>query len=153
MAELRTTGISTSQSWQEFFESNDAEAARRAWRERQDQFARQQPLAHPESLLSRVWRTPGELHPHFQAGSLEPGTLANIAVWDIEDPSFWPCPDANNFLSRLAMADTTSALHALIVAGRVIGEAGDLRRSLVESKAYQEARGEAERRRQALMDL
>lgn len=151
VAELRTTGISSGPTWQEFFDSNSLEAARRAWAERQRRFHRHQHLAEPQALLDRVWGAPGALHPHVRVGRIEVGALANLAVWRTDDPSFWPCPDARNLLGRLAMSDTSSALHALVIAGRMIGEPGDLRRSLVDSPQYQAALEEAERRRRAVL--
>ena len=49
------------------------------------------------------------------------------------------------------MGDTTQALHALFVAGKEVGEAGDFHRSLVMSVAYVEAREEADHRLRDLL--
>ena len=118
-----------------------------AWRERTWHFERAAPVATPESLLSRVWSVPGAQHPALRAGVLEVGALANLVVWDPDHPSMWPEPG----LSTLAMGDTAQAIHAMFVAGREIGEAGDFHRSLIESDAYRRAVDDATRRRAAVL--
>jgi len=122
-------------------------AARGAWLERSRLFDRAARIASPEALLARVWSVPGTLHPAIRAGIIEEGALANVVVWDADHPSMWP--EAG--LSTLAMGDTTQAIHAMFVAGREVGEAGDFHRSLLESERYREASGEANRRREALL--
>jgi 5-methylthioadenosine/S-adenosylhomocysteine deaminase len=117
------------------------------WRERLGLFERAAEIARPESLLARVWSVPGALHPVLRAGVLEAGALANLLVWDPEHPSMWPGAG----LSTLAMGDTTQAIHAMFVAGREVGQAGDFHRSLVESERYREALREADRRRGVLL--
>ena len=78
-----------------------------------------------------------------RAGVLEEGAFASFVVWDADHPSMWP--EAG--LSTLAMGDTTPAIHAMFVAGREIGEAGEFHRSVVESEDYRRASEEASRRR------
>ena len=74
--------------------------------------------------------------------------LANLAVWDLEHPAFWPSDDP---LRALACGDTTQALFALYVAGKAIGTPGDFVRSIVTTGAYREARREAQARLSSLM--
>ena len=86
---------------------------------------------------------PGGLHPAFRAGVIEAGALANLCVWDVEHPAFWPGRDP---LRALAMSDTTNALVNVMSAGRWLGEHGRYHASVVGSDAYREARVEATRR-------
>ena len=148
VAGQRTAGVSWSAAEDDFVGSGGLERAEKLWRLRGEAFTRLGPTAEPQRLLDRVWRVPGSLHPGARAGVLEPGALANVAVWDIDHPAFWP---ATNVLQGLAMGDTTQALHALFVAGREVGEAGDFHRSLVMSVAYVEAREEADHRLRDLL--
>lgn len=110
---------------------------------------RQEMASHlsPGALLSRVWQTPGALHPGFRAGALQPGALANIVVWDPDHPSLWPGADVQR---GLAMGDTSGAIHAMYVMGRPLGVAGDFADSLLASHSYQDARQEAEDRLRAM---
>ena len=104
-------------------------------------------VAHPHRLLSSVWRDPGNLHPTFRCGDLVAGAQANVVVWDLDHPSFWPATDP---LRALAYGDTSAAIHAMMVAGKRIGVDGDFARSLVTSDAYREALREANARFAAL---
>ncbi len=130
-----------------FSHEGSGTAARGAWQERSRLFEQAARIARPEALLARVWSVPGALHPALRAGVLEEEALASFVVWDADHPSMWP--EAG--LSTLAMGDTTPAIHAMFVAGREIGEAGDFQRSLVESDGYRQALDEASRRRQNLV--
>jgi cytosine/adenosine deaminase-related metal-dependent hydrolase len=94
-----------------------------------------------------VWSLPGALHPALRAGVLEAGALASLVVWDPDHPSMWPEPG----LSTLAMGDTTQAIHAMFVAGREVGEAGQFHRSLIESDVYRRAVEDASRSRRRLL--
>jgi 5-methylthioadenosine/S-adenosylhomocysteine deaminase len=147
VAGLRTAGTTWSQSYGEFLRGGRDAAADAVWDERSRVFERAEAVARPESLLARVWGIPGAAHPAMRAGVLEPGALANLVVWDPDHPSMWP--EAG--LSTLAMGDTTQAIHALFVAGREIGQAGDFHRSLVESDGYRRALDDATRRRERLL--
>ena len=77
---------------------------------------------------------------------IEPGALANLLVWDIDHPSFWPASTDRGILQALAMGDTIGAIDTMIVRGAVIGKVGDFARSVQHSSAYQEARLEATER-------
>jgi cytosine/adenosine deaminase-related metal-dependent hydrolase len=149
VAGLRTMGTTWSRQYRDFLDEGgerSGSAAGGAWLERSRLFERAAPIARSEALLAQVWSVPGALHPALRAGVLEPGALASLVVWDADHPSMWP--EAG--LSTLAMGDTAQAIHALFVAGREIGAAGDFQRSLVESDEYRRALEEASRRRQRL---
>lgn len=111
-------------------------------------------LRSPAELLATVWQTPGRLHPHFRAGVVEAGALANLLVWDTAHPNLWPAADV---LAALAMCDAPPAIESMMVAGKWIGRepggagAPDFRRALLDSAAYRSAREEAEARLAALL--
>lgn len=118
---------------------NPAEAEA-AWAERQVRHRSQASLVEPASVWSRVWSVPGRIHPAVRVGTLAPGALANIAVWDLDHPALWP---AHEPLRTLVGADATKALHAMWTAGRRRGIDGALSQSLIDSDDYREARREA----------
>ena len=103
--------------------------------------------AGPASLIGRVARA-GALHPAFRAGVLAPGALASLAVWDALHPRLWPLGDP---LRALTHGDVDGALRALFVAGREIGERGDVAGGIQRSDAYRAHREEADRRLRALL--
>jgi hypothetical protein len=133
--------------YRDFLRTGRDAAAEEVWQERGRLLERAGSVARPASLLSRVWSVPGSLHPALRAGVLETGALASFLVWDSDHPSMWP--EAG--LSTLAMGDTTQAIHAMFVAGREIGQAGDFHRSLVESDGYRRSVIDATRRRNEVL--
>jgi cytosine/adenosine deaminase-related metal-dependent hydrolase len=149
LAGLRTVGTTWSSPYRDFLASdgNRAGAAAAAWAERSRLFERAAAITTAPRLLSRVWSIPGSLHPALPAGVLEARALANLVVWDADHPAFWPDPG----LSTLALGDTTQAIHAMFVAGREIGQAGDFHRSLLEADAYVRAVDDATRSRRRLL--
>lgn len=140
--------ITSSFDYTSFVESGEASYAREVWNARSERVGAWAKHVSSERLLERVWSRPGALHPAFQAGRLSEGALANVAVWDVEHPAFWPGIDLPR---ALALSDTTQALHAMVVGGRVVGEPGRLVASVVGSDAYQQARREATERLVALL--
>ena len=142
IAAQRTMGASWSPAYERVLGARRGvgDEARRVWDERASLFAQGERLAEPASMLSRVWSVPGRAHPGVVAGVVEEGALCNLVVWDLDHPALWPSLDP---LHVLAMADATKAIHAMIVAGRSVGEDGDFHRSLVATEAYREARREA----------
>ncbi len=150
-AGLRTAGTAWSAEYHDFIGTVDGDTrhGRRAVdlaRRRQHFFEAATDLARPSNLLDRVWSHPGALHPHFTAGVIAPGALANLAIWDTRHPSFWPAESPDERLAVLAMGDTTGALDGLITNGRLVGKIGDFQRSLLSSDAYSAAQDEGRRR-------
>ncbi|MDX1383979.1 MAG: amidohydrolase family protein, partial [Thermoanaerobaculia bacterium] len=142
----RTLPATWSQAFRTFLDGADPAAAEDAWRAREAAFERATAAVAPDRLLARVWDVPGGAHPGFRTGVIAEGALANLLVWDLDHPAFWP----DEGLGALAMGDTTQAIHAMWVAGAEIGTAGDFHRSLVASGAYRDALAEAESRRRRL---
>lgn len=125
--------------------ATDAEAA---WAERQARHQAQSSLVAPAAAWSRVWSIPGRVHPGLRAGTLAPGALANVAVWDLEHPALWP---AHEPLRTMVSADATKGLYAMWTAGRRRGVDGALAQSLVDSDDYREAKREAADRLERLV--
>lgn len=95
----------------------------------------------PAKLLERVW-TQGSCHPGIKVGRIEEEALANLVVWDLKHPSFWPAKD----LRALAFCDTTTAIDNVMVSGQWMASFGNFQASLSSSPAYQQSRQEAEQR-------
>lgn len=74
---------------------------------------------------------------------------ANFQVLDPDAPELYPGDDLSR---RLAYGDTAPAIHALVVGGKLVGEPGHFRQSLVTSPAYKETLAEARRRRSELFE-
>ena len=143
-----TFGLATSLAQRSFLASGDASHARETWQERTDAAATFAKEVTSERLLARVWKLPGRLHPGVSCGVIARGALANLVAWNTEHPSFWPGRDLPR---ALAMSDTTQAIHALLVHGRWIGEAGHVGESVIASERYREARREASERLDTLL--
>ena len=160
VAELRTTPVATSPPLVDFLDAantgdagpeNLGEQVAGIANHREAEFARAADLATPAALLDRVWRLPGGLHPSVRVGVLEAGALANLIVWDLDHPAFWPaCSDAS-ILQAVALGDTTGAMHGLMSAGQWIGRLGDVYSGVLESAELLEARIEADARRKELL--
>lgn len=147
----RTAGTAFTPAYERFLETGRLEEAEAVW-SRREAFHRSfdgSELDRAQSLLSRVWRIPGQLHPGFVAGEITPGALANLLVWDTHHPSMWP---GHAPFRTLSMGDTTQAIHAMFVMGREVGRAGSFHASLVESDGYRDAVGEASDRLGRLLD-
>jgi 5-methylthioadenosine/S-adenosylhomocysteine deaminase len=106
-------------------------------------------FATPARLLASVWSVPGSMHPALPSGAVAPGCLANLAIWDLGHPAFWPATDP---LRSLAYGDTTGAIDWMMVAGRFVGERGRFAASICESGKLGEARREADARLQRHLD-
>lgn len=147
----RTVGTAFTPAYERFLENGRLEDAEAVW-SRREAFYRDIPRTgedRAQSLLSRVWRRPGALHPAFVAGEIAPGALANLVVWDLDHPSMWP---EHAPFRTLAMGDTAQAIHTMFVMGRQLGIEGDFHRSLVRGEPYQAAVAEASERLARLLD-
>jgi len=144
----RVAGVPFSSAHATFAAHGTLDAARAVWAERATERAALPGLADPLTLLDRIWRIPGALHPAFRAGVLAPGALANVIAWDLDHPTFWPARDP---LRALAMSDTTGAILNVMAAGRWRGAHGDYARSLLATDAYRDAHREASDRLAALV--
>ncbi|HEX5656468.1 MAG TPA: amidohydrolase family protein [Polyangiales bacterium] len=143
-----STPVASGLDYASFLESGEATYAREVWNSRSERNAAWAKHVTSERLLERVWSRAGALHPAFRAGVIADGALANVAVWDTDHPAFWPGLDLPR---ALALSDTTQALHAMIVGGRVLGEPGRLVQSVLGSDSYRESLREASGRLDALL--
>ncbi|MEN9827039.1 MAG: hypothetical protein RI953_2784 [Pseudomonadota bacterium] len=80
---------------------------------------------------------------------LTSGGLANLVVWNWDDPVFWP---GHAPLHSLIFSDIQPALKGLMTLGRWRGTLGDVRRSVLGSSDYKSARREATERLNNLLD-
>jgi len=148
VAGLRDAALSSSPEYAAFLSSGTLEDAQAVSEARSALFAERRHWANEDFLLDRVWRIPGELNPDVTVGVLETGALANILVWDTEHPAMWP---GTRPLRSLAMADTTSAIDRMMVAGRWISAHGEHQHACAKSDEVLEARKEASERFEALL--
>lgn len=142
----RTAPAGYSEAGEAFFSGSGSPRA--VWEARRSAFERLDAAVQPAALLDRVWAMPGDVHPKLQAGVLEPGRLANLLVWDLDQPELWPAHDP---LRALTLTAASRGIHAMMVAGQWRGEAGSFRQSIVSSPEYREARHEADVRLRALL--
>ncbi|MBX3248293.1 MAG: amidohydrolase family protein [Myxococcales bacterium] len=141
VAGMRTLPASFGDAYERFLAGRgDAASVQRA---RDASYARFEAAAAPAELYSRITSVPGALHPHVRAGVLAPGALANVVVYDVDHPTFWPAADV---VGALVTSDVDAAIHAMWVAGQPIGEAGDFHRSIVRDERYRAHREEADAR-------
>jgi 5-methylthioadenosine/S-adenosylhomocysteine deaminase len=143
-----TFGLNRSLDYATFLTSGDAVHARETWQARSEHASEWAREVTSERLLARVWSEPGALHPTLKSGSIEPGALANLIAWNTDHPCFWPATDLPR---ALAMSDTLAAMHALLVGGKWVGEAGRISESVIGSDEYRAARREASERLDALL--
>jgi 5-methylthioadenosine/S-adenosylhomocysteine deaminase len=143
-----STGITSGLEYASFLASGDASHARETWQDRGERLGTWAKEVTSERLLQRVFAAPGKLHPSVECGTIARGALASLVVWNTDHPAFWP---GHDLLRALCMADTTPAIHALMVAGKWIGEAGHVCQSMLASDDYREAHREASERLDALL--
>lgn len=144
VAGLHLAKTSSSAQLERFMAQPSLATAQATHEHRQHGYAQRAPLATPAALLSRVWSTPGRMHPQLNVGELRVGALANLAVWDLDHPSFWP---GTLPLRTLAMGDTSAALAKLMVVGRWFDQPA----TLAQSPEYKDATAEASRRLELLL--
>lgn len=132
----------------ELLDTHVAEGTSRIAEHRLKVFSERESRARPWSVLRAVGAIPGGVHPRLPVGEIVVGARASLAVWDPQHPALWPARDP---LRALAFGDAVSALHSLIIGGRIIGEVGAVRAILAqpEVRAW---RQEADQRLAALLD-
>ncbi|NBO37241.1 hypothetical protein EBU99_01525 [bacterium] len=86
---------------------------------------------------------------HPKAAGFTAGSLANLTVWNWDDPVFWP---GQAPLHSLIFSDIQPAMKGLMTLGRWRGTIGDVRRSILSSSDYKAARREATERLNALLN-
>lgn len=143
-----SSGLTSDLEYRSFLASGDATHARDTWQERGERVGAWAKEVTSERLLQRVFEAPGKLHPAVVCGSIERGALASLVAWNTEHPAFWP---GHDLLRGLAMSDTIPAIHAVMVAGAWVGEAGHVCESVLASDNYRAARREASERLDALL--
>jgi 5-methylthioadenosine/S-adenosylhomocysteine deaminase len=104
-------------------------------------------LRDPNTLLAKVWHQAGELHPLFKVGRIAPQYFANLIVWDLDHPTFWPSKN----LRALCFNDSTSAIHNLLLGGRWMGKDASFAQSLRHSSDYLDSLKEAKERLKSLL--
>ena len=151
-----TLGTSSSEAFVKWFEGGElawAEESERARRERQSNASlrtKKETCATftPPATLSHVWQEGSRLHPKLVSGALEPGALANLAIWDLNHSAFWP---SCNPYRALTYGSPLGALQDLIVAGESMAQRygakeEGLQQAIHRSEDYREARREADER-------
>jgi cytosine/adenosine deaminase-related metal-dependent hydrolase len=89
------------------------------------------------------------MHPQLKTGVLSAGYRANILIFDVDHPAFWPRAD---LLRALCFSDTGSAIWGMMVNGEWIGRRGEYHQSILSSPEYRETLSEADERLRALLD-
>lgn len=126
------------------FRATGADADAQAVAEdRAQAFRERAPHVTPAPMLAMAWSIPGGWHARFPVGRIAPGCLANLAVWEVDHPSFWPGLDLPR---ALAFGDTQGALWGLLVAGQWTGTPGDHAGSILRSPLWHASRQEAQAR-------
>ncbi|MGC6493446.1 MAG: amidohydrolase family protein [Myxococcota bacterium] len=143
VAGLRTSGMAWGEAhatWRRHASLPHAQAVaekrRRGWYGRAS-------LGDVHRLLDRVTTFPGRLHPLLPAGQIAPGYLANLTLFNMDHPSFWPGRDP---IRALAMSDVSPAIWGMLVAGKWVSTPGAHAQSLIEDDRWTEARREASER-------
>lgn len=109
----------------------------------------QKNTAHEKLLNTLFFGSSAGPSENSKTNGLRAGALANLTVWNWEDPVFWPgyAP-----LHSLIYSDVQPALKGLMTLGRWRGTIGDVRRSILGSSEYKTARREATERLSGLLD-
>ena len=85
---------------------------------------------------------------HPKASGISHGSLANLLVWNIQDPVFWPM---TNLPRSLVFNAILPALKGLMTIGEFRGEIGRPRESIIHHPAYQASLLEASQRLKSLV--
>jgi hypothetical protein len=143
VAGFRTLPCAFDSTMSHFLAGGDAVGALALARIREAGVRARSLLGQPAFLLSTIMEGPGEMHPAFRTGVIAEGALANLAVWNLDHPTFWPATEP---MRVLAFGDVTQALEQLFILGRPIAKEGRVLEAIAESSEYKEALGEANRR-------
>ena len=134
--------LSRCNTYLDFISANHKQDLVAISKERQKQWENSNMLRNPESLLHKVWELPGTIHPHFLAGKIEKDHLANLIIWDLDDPSIWP----SRSLHTIAMGDSSRAIYQMICNGVFKGKDGQFEASIKHSTDFQDHLKEAKTR-------
>lgn len=122
IAGLPSLNSSNSAEFLNFMQSNDTHLSKKALDNFSDlknkNNALLQKFQNPHLLLNRILKGPGSHHKAFTAGTISPGSLANICIWNRNHAAFWP---PHNLARSLAFCDTSPALAGLMTRGKWIG--------------------------------
>jgi cytosine/adenosine deaminase-related metal-dependent hydrolase len=88
------------------------------------------------------------MHPELPLGQIRVGYRANLLVFDVDHPGFWPRAD---LLRALSMSDTGSAIWGMLMNGEWVGRRGEFHHSIVSSPEYRDALDEADERIKRLL--
>ncbi len=137
--------LSHSQTYENF--SKNIPSLKEIEKERDKIWKNSEDFRQASFLLSRIWNIPGQMHTHVKVGILEKKSLANLIVWDCENPTLWP----SKSLRSLCFQDTSSAIDNMMVCGKWVSKAGSFGESLLNSSEYKSAYKEAQKRLEILL--
>ena len=142
-------GVPQSQEMSDFMQNKNWDTAQNIRSKRQQIFAKRQNHIPPSNLLSSVWSHTANMHPKAKIGGLEVGRWANIAVWDLHHPVFWPGSDIYH---TLVYANVSMALCRMMIRGQWTFDGdGYLNHRIGQSFKVQAWREEASSRLDALL--
>lgn len=104
----------------------------------------------PATLLDTVLGGAGLAHPKLAVGSIQTGYRANLVVYDLNHPSFWPGAD---ILRSLALQDVARAITRMMQGGQWLSADGEHASTILNADWLREAREEAEVRRARLLKV
>ena len=140
--------LSQSQSYLNFIAGQTPHKLKALNTERRAAWESSRNMREPKELLDKVWQIPGSLHPQLQAGQIAPGHLANLVIWDLNDPSIWP----SRSLHTIAMGDTSRAIYQMICNGVFMGNDGQFESGIRHSTKFQEHLTEAKARFHSMLN-
>lgn len=144
--ELRTVSgfpmqaLSYSQSYKKF--SKEHSTLEELCTERDSIWKKSEHFRDPSFLLSKVWHKAGTLHPQLKVGSIAPDAFANLIVWDLDHPTFWPAKN----LRALCFNDSTSAIYNMMIGGKWMSKDASFTESICASSEYKSSLKEAKER-------
>ncbi|MDP6933038.1 MAG: amidohydrolase family protein [Myxococcota bacterium] len=136
-------------SMERFMREGSRQTAQEVWKDRCRRFDAFSVFMESDALLRTTWSVPGGRHPKLPLGELREGGWANLLIWDLDHPVFWPAEDP---LRTLCLSSVAGALWGMVVSGRWVGQRGNFHRSLLDSPAYTQAHTEATRRARELLE-